>query len=55
MKREERIARVAEQAFRMREMMPSGPVAKSELRVERNLSTFSAAKDTIQEQVDVTG
>ena len=35
--------------------MPSGPVAESELRVARNFSTFSGAKDRIQEQLGTTG
>ena len=38
--------RAAEQVFRTREPMPSGPVAEFELRVARNFSTFSGAKDT---------
>ena len=43
------IARVTEQIFRTRELVPSGPVAESDLRVARNFSTFSGAKDRIQE------
>ena len=39
-------ARAAEQVFRPRELMLSGPVAESELRVARNFSAFSGAKDT---------
>ena len=41
-----RSARAAEQVFRTCESMLSGPVAESELRIARNLSTFSGAKDT---------
>ena len=41
-----RSARVAEQVFRTRELMPSGPVAESESRVQRTFSPFSGAKDT---------
>ena len=45
-KRAERgCARAVEQVFRTREMMPSGSVAESESRVERNLLTLSGAKD----------
>ena len=47
MKRAERgYARAAEQVFRTRELMPSGPVAESVSRVERTFSTFSGATDT---------
>ena len=35
--------------------MSSGPVAESESRVDRNFSTFSGAKDRVQEQLDVIG
>ena len=49
---ESRSMRAAEQVFRTRELMPSGPVAESESRVER---TFSGAKDRIQEQLGMTG
>ena len=46
-KRTERgCARAADQVFRTRELMSSGPVAESESRVERTFSTFSGAKDT---------
>ena len=48
-------AREAEQVFRTPEPIPSGPVAESELRVARNFSTFSGAKDRIQEQLGMTG
>ena len=48
-------AGAAEQALRTRGMMPSGPVAKSDLRVERTFSTFSGAKrHRIQEQFSMT-
>ena len=43
-------AGAAEQVFRTRELMQSGPVAESESRVARNSSTFSGAKDRNQEQ-----
>ena len=35
--------------------MPCGSVAESESRVERTFSTFSDAKDRIQEQLGTTG
>ena len=38
-------ARAAEQDFRTCELMLSGSVAKTELTVDRSLSTFSGAKD----------
>ena len=53
--RVKRHARAAEHVFRTHELMPSGPVAESELRVARNFSTFSGAKDRIQEQLGMTG
>ena len=39
----------------MRELMLSDPVAESESRVERTFSTFSGAKDRVQEQLGTTG
>ena len=36
----------AEQVFRTRGLMPSGPVAESESRFESKLSTLSGEKDT---------
>ena len=48
-------ARDAERVLRTRELMQSGPVAESESRVVRNFSTFSDAKDIIQEQLGTTG
>jgi len=46
-KRAERgCARASEQAFTTRELMLFGPVSESELRVARNFSTFSDAKDS---------
>jgi len=46
-KRTERgCAKAAEQDFRTRELMSSGPVAESGSMVERTFSTFSVAKDT---------
>ena len=55
-KRAERgCARAAEQVFRTRVLMPFGPVAESESRVERTFSTFSGAKDRVQEQLGTTG
>jgi len=48
-------ARAAEQVFRTRELLPSDPVAESGSRIERTFSTFSGAKDTIQEQLDSSG
>ena len=56
MKKAERgYARAAEQVFRTCELMPSSPVAESELMVARNVSTFSGAKDIIQEQLGMSG
>ena len=52
---ERRCARAAEQVFRTREPMSSGLVAESELTVARNFSTFSGAKDRVQEQLGMTG
>ena len=40
-------ARAAEQVFKTHELMPAGPVAKSESQVARNFSTFSGAKATL--------
>ena len=37
------------------ELMLSGPVAESELRVSRKFSTFSGVKDRIEEQLGATG
>ena len=49
MKRAERgSTRAAEHVFRALELMPSGPIAESESRVARNFSTFSGAKDRVQ-------
>ena len=48
-------ARAAEKIFRTSELMLSSPVAESESRVVRNFSTFSGAKDRIQEQLGTTG
>ena len=46
MKRAQRgCERTAEQVFRTCELILSGPVAESELRVERNFFTFSGIKD----------
>ena len=45
-----------EQVFRTRGLMPSGPVAESELRFDSKLSTLSGEKDTeSREQLGVTG
>ena len=53
-KRAERgCARAAEQVFKTCDLMPSCPVAESELRLDRNFSTFSGAKGT--EQLGMTG
>ena len=43
--------------FRTRELMSSCPLAESESRVARNLSTFSGAKKKygVQEQLGMTG
>ena len=47
MRRAERgCARAAEQVLRTHELIPSGPVAESELMVARNLSTLSGVKYT---------
>jgi len=56
-KRAERgCARAAEQDFITQELMPSCPVTESELRVTKNLSTFTdTEKNRVQEQLDVTG
>ena len=43
---ERECAGAAEKVFRTRELMPSGPTAESESRVERTFSTFSGAKDS---------
>ena len=40
-----------EDDFRTRELMPFGPVAESESRFEITFSTFSGAKDKVQEQM----
>ena len=39
-------ARAEEQVFRTRGLMPSGPVAESELRFDSKLSNLSGVKDT---------
>ena len=44
---ERRWARAEEQVFRTRGLMPSGPVAESELRFDSKLSTLSGEKDTV--------
>ena len=41
------------QDFRTHELIPSGPVAESESRVERTFSNFTGAKDRVQEQLGV--
>ena len=53
--RESGSARAEEQVFRIRQLMPSGPVAESESRVVRNYSTSTGEKDRIQEQLGMTG
>ena len=55
MKRAERgCARAAKQVFRTCDLL-SGPVVESKSSVSRNFSTFSGAKDRIQEQLVMTG
>ena len=41
--------------MRTHELMLSGPVAESDSRAARKFSTFSGAKDRIQEQLGITG
>jgi len=55
-KREERgCARAAEQVFKTCELTASSAVVESESRFERTFSTFSGAKDSIHEQLLLTG
>ena len=43
------------QLFRTRGLMPSGPVAESELRFDSKLYILLGEKDRVQEQLGMTG